>query len=313
MTEKEYAKKIVNVINKGEYVRYLPFFVNIQNLVNFLIKNDVLYLVKYSEAADLISNVNEVYLNMINGEHGEYVMKHLVGYFCKTDSGVNYILVDNCRHLKYLFVKDNPFPYPQEYVQEYFQHGPDFFGSNLYVDPYNHVIKHLNEENMDVLKKYIIREIDGEIIHLDGDEITINGENIDKIVSNKRLMNIIIEDMVTQLDPIFAQIYTTSANYTFEKMLEEPINECLSEFFNVRKKPLTNDSQKLDVTGHIQRVIYNFLENEKEWNFVDYEYVDIIDYLMKKGVYERLDFEVPQFRENDVFIDNLNSIFKEWL
>jgi hypothetical protein len=361
---------LVNSFNDGDIEdNILPYFNDVLTFLKFANHNKFimdldLNQIPYDELEPCLPFIDEIGLiNNLDYDNVAEDLKNLLLLYQleknreETLKYVNDILVTDVYQINggyYLYVKD------REELAELFYNGSrdttsrDYAKSMLgedYWEPYwdttddvyRDVIEDLNEENVNILAHYIVKNIGNQDMTLDdydddlfhqfskeqGTEgfFQITSKNVMELIKDETAMKELfkkdLEDLKSELYSIHSNAYNTS--YTDE--ISKSMWSELSQYFEVNKwetetkqtasgKQVYYEYLKID---DFYSVIYDFLvENEgKTYNesFLEYHgnLIGVISTLMDDGVYSWLDFRVSDYADWTLTKKYINELFSDYI
>lgn len=208
----------------------------------------------------------------------------------------------------------------------------EFFNYVDYHDLENDIIDILTPENLINLKKAVYKEIEGQEIEIDGEEVFATLNTIMNI-SNSELSEI-IKNHTPDIHGELNNLYNTSYEYAYHEELYDLVMDELRSFFGYEnfsreipykrktvKKGTTeiievNDYMfQVNVSNILPKVVETVLEYGGYESDNDFEYLGSFEsvlelYLKEEGF---LDFRVPDYADYRLTEKNINDLFKDYI
>ena len=332
--------KFVNMINNGEIDILEDHFDDMSVLFELLDKKGYLHLIDPFDT-DLGSHHNKVVYAILNssGEGSDKLFKRLANSLGDIDeiNGEYYLNISELTDLAELFKSYSRDVSPRDVAEKVL--GEDYWEAfwdttdNVYRD----VIDELNPQNLEYLKEYILKQLGGKEIELDGSvsdlmeelaqeqtketSFTVTPQNIDRIVKDEDTMDWLFYDELSDLKSELTNIHSNAYNNAYENEYYRKVWNELGEY--VENKPEWFEWGKqhrvrLKLKKNVLLgVIVSFFGEYKDYNdSFDYygSFISLLEHLMDTSDdYEYLDFRIGDYPDHREVDKNINEYFKDYL
>ena len=343
--EEKYLK-YVNEFNDGDFDSLLPFFDNMENILKFFYKKDLLqYIDPFDDnLSDYQLEILNYLLNVLNDrETLKYCIAQLDDIEFKDDG--YYLQIGDREDLADLFDDRGRDTTAKDVAKSVFT--DDFWEpySNTTDDVYQDVIEELNPENIERLKTYILDRLTNWEIEVDDDcpdlfnnyvddegVFYLTPENVGDIIGDEESMNYLMNE--NYLDDLKGNLYSVHSNAYNSAYETEIYNDVMSEletFFNVKSgkwdsRPSKYNSEKLIEyysikfnPNEVVNSIKKYVADNNLWGYYQHNignsgsWINMMSELMENGDESYLDFRIPDYADSSLVDRYINEMFGDYI
>lgn len=219
----------------------------------------------------------------------------------------------------------------------------DVFSDTIWDNTYSQVIESLDESNLEVLKRYIIKHIGNVVLstndygsdffHLLSDEqgregeFEITYENVSELIKDKEAMLELLDSDLLELDSALNSLHYRAYNQAWIDETEKFVWSSLEEYFDTEdwiydQKKTTNGNtfeyQYIKIRD-FYGVLKNFLVNHKIPEYTDANleyhsnYIDFLQSQMADGDLKWLRLNVDEWPDGDIVDELINDEFLDYV
>lgn len=252
------------------------------------------------------------------------------------DNGVPYLVVGSRGDLATLFCNNSSYDISRNTIETLLV-GEDVFEpywdttDNVYRD----VIEELNEKNISRLKEYILKELKGQQLSPETEEMEliaaeqghndfweINEESVSRILDDEESMNSLLGDELSDLKSELYSIHSSAYNSAYESDVWKDVFNELGEYFEgygefiMRPHPYKKDTKqeyfKIPISD-FYGVITDFLSDNKNFGsrgLLEYEgsFINIVS-----NNRDCLSVRIPDYPDSREVDKNINSYFSDYI
>ena len=345
--EEKYLK-YVNQFNDGDFDSLLPFFDNMENILKFFHKKDLLQYVDPfdSNLEDYQNEILNYLLNVLNDKETlEYCVAQLSDVIPK--DGVYYLRVGDREDLAQLFFNGGRDTTARDVAEAVLKDDNDIFErySNTTDDIYRDVVEELNPENIELLKTYILDrltnwkiEVDDETPDLFQNYVEDDGffyltpENVGDVIGDEEsFMYLIDNDYLGDLSGELYSIHSNAYNSAYETEVYNDVMSELETFFDVKTAKwesvaLYGNQEKLVERYQIKfkpneviNSIKKYVADNNNWGYYDYNissvgtWTNMMNTFMDNGDETWLDFRIPDYPDSSLVDRYINETFGDYI
>jgi len=259
----------------------------------------------------------------------------------KIENGKFYLVLDERGELYRFFceTRNNIDPSTIEEILngEYDFYSNDYRSDDLHRD----VVDDLNEKNIELLKKVMVRELNGiqiepetsllkEIGESQGHEdyALIDESNISSIIKDDETFNYILGDVLTDLESELSSVYSNSYDSAYESTIYDGIIDELSRLFVMSEgkyltRPSKYNTEKMNEYYEVEirdfeTIITDYLENNKRYGdsgTIDYHgsILHVVEESVKDGAISCLNYYSPDYPDYDAIERMVNENFSDYI
>lgn len=337
--------KYVNQFNDGDFDSLLPFFNNMENMLKFFHKKNLL---QYVDPFDnnLGDYQNEI-LNFLINELGDKetlnkCILQLSDVEIKEDG--HYLVVNDREDLADLFDDRGRDGASRGAARAVF--GEDSWEpyNDTTDDVYRDVIEELNPENIERLKTYMLDILTNWKVEVDDsspdlfnnysedDVFYLTPENVGDVIGDEESMNYLMDE--GYLDELRSELYSihyNAYNSAYETEIYDDVMSELETFFDVKSAkwesvPSRYNSEKLIERyvlkfnpGEVANSIIKYISDKNLWGYYDnnFDYrggwLDMMNTLMDNGDEPWLDFRTPDYADSTLVDRYINEMFGDYI
>jgi hypothetical protein len=206
---------------------------------------------------------------------------------------------------------------------------------------YRDVIDELDDNNLQVLASRILNEIGNEDLNIEEygsdffhelireqgreDFFQITSDVIYDLIKDEEAMEELLNGDLDELKGELYNIHSNAYNNAYESECYNLVYDGLYEFFSSKiTEEITKSGDKTKYTSYIR--IENFYGNVSSFvnenkgrgygdGLLDYHgsYTEMMGSLLDDGVYEKIDFRIPDYPDWDIVNKNINEYFSEYI
>lgn len=343
--EEKYLK-YVNEFNDGDFDSLLPFFNNMENMLRFFHKKNVL---QYVDPFD--SNIedyqNEILNFLINEFDDKETLQKCISELADVevkDDGY-YLVINDRENLAELFDDRGRDTTARDVAKAVF--GEDMWEpySDTTDDVYRDVIEELNPENIERLKKYILDtltnwkiEVDDnspDLFHNYADDegvFYLTPENVGDVINDEESMNYLMdEDYLDNLRSELYSIHINAYNSAYETEIYNDVMGELETFFDVKtakweSRPSKYNSEKLNEyyilkfnPNEVVNSIKKYVSDRNLWGYYGNNFgyqgswLNMMTHMMDNGEESWLDFRLPDYADSSLVDRYINEMFGDYI
>jgi hypothetical protein len=342
--EEKYLK-YVNQFNDGDFDSLFPFFNNMENILKFFYKKNLLQYVDPFDS-NLGDYQNEI-LNFLINELGDKetltkCISQLSDVEVKEDG--YYLVVNDREDLADLFDDRGRDGTARDAARAIF--GEDMWEPyhDTTDDVYRDVIEELNPENIERLKKYMLDILTNWKVEVDDsspdlfnnysedDIFYLTPENVGDVIGDEESMNYLMDE--GYLDELRSELYSihiNAYNSAYETEIYNDIMNELGTFFDVKSAKWESVPSRYGSEKLIERYVLKFNPNEvvnsitkyisdkNLWGYYDnnFDYrggwLDMMNTLMDNGDEPWLDFRIPDYADSSLVDKYINEMFGDYI
>ena len=344
---KPYVQKLIDEFNSGDFDDILSYFGDIQTLMQFLKKENALYLIDpfNSNLEDYQLELLNTLINELNSkealqkcvdEFSDVVQKE-DGYYLKLDdrSDLCKLFDDSGRDTTARSVAESVF---EEDMWEPYNNTTD--------DVYRDVIGELNPTNIEHLKTYILDRLTNWGVEVDDDSpdlfqnyadnegmFYLTSENVGDIIGDEESMKYLMdEDYLEHLESELYSIHNNAYNSAYETEIYDMVMSELETFFDVKSAQWVSEPNKNSNDESLTEFYYikfnpneiansigKYVKNRNNWGIyqwnIDYmgSWMDLMYQLMDDGDENWLDFRIPDYADSRLVDRYINEMFGDYI
>ena len=205
-------------------------------------------------------------------------------------------------------------------------------------DVYSDVIETLDDSNIEILKKYIIRHIGNQDLNIENysadffnelmesqgrvDFFQITDNDVKSLIDDSEAMNELLDGDLSELKGELDTIHSNAYNNAYESEVYDLVMEGLGEFFSSRIDEV--QKQVGEKTRYIPYIkisdfygnVMTFLNDYKGYtDTLDYlgSYTEMMKQLFNDGTYEPIDFRIPEYANWSLIDKYINEILPDYI
>jgi len=319
-------------------IGYIPIEELNEELFDYLGKNGFLENVVYKDLPDEFRNLYLLWWTENKPEEAyQYICDNIL--LDVTKSGNDYWMYLSSREdLDVLFYDSTRGTSARDVARQVLNGDwVDWFNDTTY-DIYEDVIEDLDEANTVRLAEYILKAIGNqdlnsedyssdffhELAEVQAREgfFQITSEDVYSLIKDKEAMNELLNDELNDLKYELRGIHYNAYNTAFNDELYDSVMYGLSEFFTSNfDERQVKVGDKVSYRTYIRirdfkNVVREFLSETKIPSYYDVleywgRYEGVLKELMDRGVYEKIDFRVPDYPDYGKVIEYVNDGFRD--
>jgi hypothetical protein len=191
-------------------------------------------------------------------------------------------------------------------------------------DVYRDVVEELNEENLKTLYSRILKEVEGETLYTNTEyledlddsgsgEVVVTKENFSGMFQDEETLKYILKEYADEVRQELYSVHSNCYNSSYEGEIYDDIWSELSRFFEGRaewkSRPYKYDQTKTqhyvlikvrDVAGDIKKFLSEMKGSKYSQDSLEYygSYMGMLKNGMEQGVWDYLDFRVPDYPDS---------------
>jgi RNA binding exosome subunit len=340
--------KYVDQFNDGDFDSLLPFFDNMENILKFFHKKDLLQYVDPFDS-NLEDYQNELLNYLINVLGDKETLEQCVAQLSDVipKDGVYYLRVGDREDLAQLFYDGGRDTTARDVADAVLKDDNDMFerwGSTT-DDIYRDVVEELNPENIELLKTYILDrltnwkiEVDDETPDLFQNYVEDDGffyltpENVGDVIGDEEsFMYLIDNDYLDDLSSELYSIHSNAYNSAYETEVYNDVMSELETFFDVKTAKwesvaLYGNPEKLIEVYYIKfnpneviSSIKKYVGDSNNWGYYDYNinsvgsWLNMMNTFMDNGDETWLDFRIPDYPDSSLVDRYINEMFGDYI
>lgn len=208
-------------------------------------------------------------------------------------------------------------------------------------DVYRDVIDELDDSNLQVLASRILKEIGNQDLNIEDygsdffhelmreqgreDFFQITDDVIYDLIKDEEAMEELLNGDLDELKGELYSIHGNAYNSAYENECYDLVYDGLDEFFSTKiTEEMTKSGDKTKYTPYIR--IRDFYDNVMSFVYenrgrsysdglLEYNgsYTEMMRLLFDDGVYERIDFRIPDYPDWDIVNKNINEFFSDYI
>lgn len=217
----------------------------------------------------------------------------------------------------------------------------DVFSDTIWDDTYSQVIEYLDETNLEVLKRYIMKHIgnvvlstedyESDFFHLlseeqgTGGSFEITHENVSELIKDKNAMLELLDTELSELNSALSSVHYQAYNQAWIDGTEKIMWNSLEEYFYtndwIYDEKTTSNGNKFFYSYIRIRDFYGVLKkfltehkipdyNDSNLNYYS-EYIDLLSNQMADGDLQWLRLDVSEWPDSDLVDELINDVFLE--
>ena len=343
--EEKYLK-YVNQFNDGDFDSLFPFFNDMENILKFFHKKNLLQYVDPFDS-NLVDYQNEILNYLINVLGDKEILKYCISQLNDIEIKEDgyYLEIGDREDLADLFDDRGRDTTAKDVAKSVFT--DDFWEpySNTTDDVYQDVIEELNPENIERLKTYILDRLTNWEIEVDDDcpdlfnnyvddegVFYLTPENVGDIIGDEESMNYLMNE--NYLDDLKGNLYSVHSNAYNSAYETEIYNDVMSEletFFNVKSgkwvsRPSNYNSEKLIEyysikfnPNEVVNSIKKYVADNNLWGYYEHNigylggWLSMMSELMENGDESYLDFRIPDYADSSLVDRYINEMFGDYI
>jgi len=344
--EEKYLK-YVNQFNDGDFDSLLPFFDNMENILKFFHKKNLLQYVDPFD--DNLSDYQNELLNyLINVLDDKEILKKCVlelsDVTIKEDG--YYLQIGDKKNLADLFYGGGRDTSARDVVKSVFDDDSWEPYSDTTDDVYRDVIEELNPENIERLKQYMLDtltnwkiEVDDYgspelLIELSEEEgiFYLTPENVGEVIGDEESMKYLMDEgYLDELSSELFSIHYNAYNSAYENEIYNDVMSELETFFDTKSGkwesvPSKYNSEKLIEyysikfnPNEVVNSIKNYVADRNLWGYYDNNienlggWLNMMSELMENGDESYLDFRISDYADSSLVDRYINEMFGDYI
>lgn len=205
-------------------------------------------------------------------------------------------------------------------------------------DVYADVIETLDDSNIEILKKYIMKHLGNKDLNIEGygadffhelmksqgreDFFQITDNDVKNLIDDSEAMNELLKGDLDDLKSELYSVHSNAYNTAYESEIYDLVMEGLGEFFSSRidevKKQVGEKTRYIPyikISDFYSNVMV-FLDEYKGYtDTLDYlgSYTEMMKQLFNDGSYEPIDFRIPEYADWSLTDKYINEIFPDYV
>jgi len=336
-------QEYIEEFNRGELESLLPIFGNIENILKFFQKQNVLYTIDPINL-ELEDYQIEMLHYLLNNLDNKSTIKDIVYQLSDVEikDGEYYLKLTNKSDLSELFKsysgRDTS---PRDIVNSLFEEDMWEPYTNTTDNVYRDVIEELNSENIQILKKRILElstnwrfDVDDNAPDFFHNEVGVDGNfyvtssNVGDIIGSEELMDYLMDnDYLGDLKSDLYSIHNNAYNQAYDTEINNDVMNELSTFFDVTTskwvtEPNSNNREFYVIKfnpNEFVNSIKKYVSNKNNWGHYSYNidymgsWIILMEALMDSGDEERLSFRIPDYADSGLVDKYINELFTEYI
>lgn len=322
----EKLKEIIEEVNNGNWEEYSQYFNDDMELfIKVIMKYGLIDLID-PMSDDLMDYQNDILYTLVNENPEKWI-----NFICETviDSdlvkeGNNwYVYLNDQEDLGELFYEGSR-DSTRSLVKSVL--GEDMWEPywDTTDDVYRDVVEELNEENLKTLYSRILKEVEGETLYTNTEyledlddsgsgEVVVTKENFNGMFQDEETLKYILKEYADEVRQELYSVHSNCYNSSYEGEIYDDIWSELSRFFEGRaewkSRPYKYDQTKTqhyvlikvrDVAGDIKKFLSEMKGSKYSQDSLEYygSYMGMLKNGMEQGVWDYLDFRVPDYPDS---------------
>lgn len=322
----EKLKEIIEEVNNGNWEEYSQYFNDDMELfIKVIMKYGLIDLID-PMSDDLMDYQNDILYTLVNENPEKWI-----NFICETviDSdlvkeGNNwYVYLNDQEDLGELFYQGSR-DSTRDLVKSVL--GEDMWEPywDTTDDVYRDVVEELNEENLKTLYSRILKEVEGETLYTNTEyledlddsgsgEVVVTKENFSGMFQDEETLKYILKEYADEVRQELYSVHSNCYNSSYEGEIYDDIWSELSRFFEGRaewkSRPYKYDQTKTqhyvlikvrDVAGDIKKFLSEMKGSKYSHDSLEYygSYMGMLKNGMEQGVWDYLDFRVPDYPDS---------------
>jgi hypothetical protein len=336
-------QEYIEEFNRGELESLLPIFGNIENILKFFQKQNVLYTIDPINL-ELEDYQIEMLHYLLNNLDNKSTIKDIVYQLSDVEikDGEYYLKLTNKSDLSELFKsysgRDTS---PRDIVNSLFEEDMWEPYTNTTDNVYRDVIEELNSENIQILKKRILElstnwrfDVDDNAPDFFHNEVGVDGNfyvtssNVGDIIGSEELMDYLMDnDYLGDLKSDLYSIHNNAYNQAYDTEINNDVMNELSTFFDVTTskwvtEPNSNNREFYVIKfnpNEFVNSIKKYVSNKNNWGHYSYNidymgsWLILMNALMDSGDEEWLSFRIPDYADSGLVDKYINELFTEYI
>jgi hypothetical protein len=339
----EKLEQIITSFNEGDWEdEWGPHFNNdIILFLSLINKHGLIDLVDVFADVDYIyNNQNKILLYLIKTNPEEWfniICTKVIGSdLLKSEDGY-YLEVHSREEVAELFY-DSRRESTRDIVKSVLSEDDDNYDRfwNTTDDIYRDVIDELSEKNLELLKLRMTKILLGELvepgtelletmINNGSTEVLITNENLNELVKDEESLKFLIENYCDDIKSDLYSLHSNCYNSAYNDEIYEKIFNSLDEFFvgkfeDFERNNKYDSSKKFWMSKIKIKDLYgditHFLEESDHYtNNLNYlgNYMEMLKHGMSEGMWEYLDFNIPDYADSYKVDECINQIFPDYM
>jgi hypothetical protein len=333
----EKLKEIIGEVNDGNWEEYSQFFNNDMELfIKVILKYGLIDLID-PMSDDLQDYQNDILYTLVNENPEKWV-----NFICETviDSDLVkqgddwYLHLNDQEDLGDLFYhgnRDSTRDLVKSVLGE--DHWEPYWDTTD--DVYRDVVEELDDVNLKHLYNRILKEVEGETVSTDtshledldesgSGEVVVTKENFEGMFQDEETLKYILKEYADEVRQELYSLHSNCYNSAYESEIYDDIWSELSTFFEGRSKwesrPYKSDPTKTqyfvlikirDVAGDISKFLSEMKGSNYSQDSLEYygSYMGMLKNGMENGVWDTLDFRVPDYPDSSRVDKCINDDF----
>jgi hypothetical protein len=336
-------QEYIEEFNRGELESLLPLFGNMENILKFFQKQNVLYTIDPINV-ELEDYQIEMLHYLLNNLDNKSTIKDIVYQLSDVEikDGEYYLKLTNKSDLSELFKsyggRDTS---PRDIVNSLFEEDMWEPYTNTTDNVYRDVIEELNSENIQILKKRILElstnwkfDVDDNAPDFFHNEVGVDGNfyvtssNVGDIIGSEELMDYLMDnDYLGDLKGDLYSIHNNAYNQAYDTEIHNDVMNELSTFFDVTTskwvtEPNSNNREFYVIKfnpNEFVNSIKKYVSNKDNWGYYSYNidymgsWLILMNVLMDSGDEEWLSFRIPDYADSGLVDKYINELFTEYI
>jgi hypothetical protein len=343
----EVTQEFLDEFNDGELDSLLSYFENMNNILLYFKKRNVLHLID-PFSRELEDYQTEILNYLINNLGDKSMMKYIVSQLSDVEVKEDgyYLQLSDKSDLSGLFKDYGSETSPRDVVKALFNDDNWEHFSNTTDDIYDDVIEVLTPENIERLKTHILDTLTNWKIEVEemqspdlfveyaDDEgiFHITPENVGDVIGDKEsFMYLLDEDYLPNVTGDLYSIHYNAYNQAYESEIYEDVMSELETFFDVTTSkwisvPSSVNPERLREFYEIRfkpnevvNSIKKYVSDKNNWGYYAYNidymstWLTLMDSLMDNGEEPWLNFRIPDYADSTLTKKYINEIFPDYI
>ena len=322
----EKLKEIIEEVNNGNWGEYSQYFNDDMELfIKVIMKYGLIDLID-PMSDDLMDYQNDILYTLVNENPEKWI-----NFICETvidndlvkDGDNWYVYLTDQEDLGELFYQGSR-DSTRDLVKSVL--GEDMWEPywDTTDDVYRDVVEELNEENLKTLYSRILKEVEGETLYTNTEyledlddsgsgEVVVTKENFSGMFQDEETLKYILKEYADEVRQELYSVHSNCYNSSYEGEIYDDIWSELSIFFEGRtewkSRPYKSDPTKTqhyvlikirDVEGDINKFLSEMKGSKYSHDSLEYygSYMGMLKNGMEQGVWDYLDFRVPDYPDS---------------
>ena len=322
----EKLKEIIEEVNNGNWGEYSQYFNDDMELfIKVIMKYGLIDLID-PMSDDLMDYQNDILYTLVNENPEKWI-----NFICETvidndlvkDGDNWYVYLTDQEDLGELFYQGSR-DSTRDLVKSVL--GEDMWEPywDTTDDVYRDVVEELNEENLKTLYSRILKEVEGETLYTNTEyledlddsgsgEVVVTKENFSGMFQDEETLKYILKEYADEVRQELYSVHSNCYNSSYEGEIYDDIWSELSRFFEGRaewkSRPYKYDQTKTqhyvlikvrDVAGDIKKFLSEMKGSKYSHDSLEYygSYMGMLKNGMEQGVWDYLDFRVPDYPDS---------------